>query len=110
MKKNINKVDWSELSSNPNAIELLEENIDKVDWYKLAFNKNPEVIKLFKQNQDKIIWYSLSRNPNIIQLDYKQMTENFEPFYQEIIAKALHPNRISRYLEQYNFDIEDLFD
>ena len=93
---------------NPNAIELLKENIDKVDWYFLS--SNPNAIEILKENLDKVDWYKLSRNPNIIQLDYQQMTENFEPFYQEIIAKALHPNRISRYLKQYNIDIDDLFD
>ena len=28
-----NKLDWNNLSSNPNAIELLKENKDKIDWY-----------------------------------------------------------------------------
>jgi hypothetical protein len=28
----INKVDWRCLSSNINAIHILEKNLDKVDW------------------------------------------------------------------------------
>ena len=107
LKKNINKVDWSELSKNPNAIELLKENIDKVDWYRLSWN--PNAIEILKANQNKIYWHCLSRNPNIIQLDYQQMTKNFEPFYQEIIAKVLHPDRILRYKELYNYNIRDWF-
>ena len=36
----IDKVDWSGLSRNPNAIHLLEKNLDKVDWGCLSYNPN----------------------------------------------------------------------
>jgi hypothetical protein len=29
---NVDKLDWSRLSSNPNAIHILENNLDKVNW------------------------------------------------------------------------------
>ena len=32
MEQNLDKVCWSWLSANPNAISLLENNLDKVDW------------------------------------------------------------------------------
>jgi hypothetical protein len=38
------------------------------------------------------------------------MRKNFEPFGEEIVTKALHPKRMTRYMEQYNFDFEDWFD
>jgi len=28
----INKINWESLSSNPNAIPLLEKNPDKINW------------------------------------------------------------------------------
>jgi hypothetical protein len=34
----------------------------------------------------------------------------FEPIAKEIIAVALHPRRIMRYMEKYNFDFDDWFD
>jgi len=30
---NINKLNWYELSKNPNAIQFLEQNPDKINWY-----------------------------------------------------------------------------
>ena len=44
----INKLNWDDLSSNPNAIHLLEANPMKINWY----------------------W--LSRNPSIFEIDVKQ--------------------------------------
>jgi len=28
----INKIDWNQLSLNPNAIDILSKNMDKIDW------------------------------------------------------------------------------
>jgi len=36
----INKLNWSNLSSNPNAIELLKENQDKINWNEFSYNIN----------------------------------------------------------------------
>ena len=52
----INKIDWIELSENPNAIILLEKNKDKINWR----------IQLISKNINKINWDSLSSNPNAI--------------------------------------------
>jgi hypothetical protein len=30
--KIINKMNWTLLSENPNAIHILEQNLDKIDW------------------------------------------------------------------------------
>ena len=34
----LEKLDWDGLSSNPDAIHLLEKNPDKIDWYWLSMN------------------------------------------------------------------------
>ena len=47
-----NKLNWSELSRNKNAIDLLKDNQDKIDWSILSKNKN--AISLLKNNIDKI--------------------------------------------------------
>ena len=40
--------------------------MDKVDWRYLSSNKN--AIKILEQHQDKIAWKMLSINPNAIHL------------------------------------------
>ena len=40
----IHKLNWNVLSSNKNAISLLEENKNKIDWKCLS--KNPNAIEL----------------------------------------------------------------
>lgn len=107
-------INWSYLSSNENnsAIELLKQNPDKINWNELSANKNQEAIEMLKANQDSLAidWVAFSSNPSIFTLDYRQMMINFEPYAEEIIAKALHPKRMIRYMEQYNFEFEDWFD
>jgi hypothetical protein len=45
----MDKIRWWYLSSNPNAIHLLEQNLEKIDWW------------------------CLSRNPNILEIDTEQL-------------------------------------
>jgi hypothetical protein len=80
---------WKNLSSNPDAIFLLENNLDKINWKSLSvFNlriedfvknnktnidwkllsKNQYAINLIKENLDKIDWDYLSKNSNSIPL------------------------------------------
>ena len=66
LEANQHKINWSNLSKNPNAIQLLEANQDKINWSNLS--KNPNAIHLLGANQDKIDWSNLSKNPNAIQL------------------------------------------
>ena len=49
----VNKINWMELSRNPNAIELLKENKDKIDW--CCLSKNPNANELLKENKKKLI-------------------------------------------------------
>jgi len=54
------------LSSNPNAIALLEQNLDKINWYELS--QNPNAMGILEKNLDKINWIYLSGNPNAMEL------------------------------------------
>jgi hypothetical protein len=38
LRKNVNKISWQRLSTNPNAIDLLEDNKTKIDWDALSTN------------------------------------------------------------------------
>ena len=48
----LEKLDWGNLSRNPNAISLLEEFPDKICWFWLS--RNPNAIHLLEQNPIKI--------------------------------------------------------
>ena len=59
------KINWAWLSSNPNAIELLEKNLDKVDWLWLSLN--PNAIHILEQNLDKVNWSNIWANQAIFE-------------------------------------------
>jgi hypothetical protein len=79
----LEKINWSWLSQNPNAIDLLKENQDKINWRNLS--GNPSAIELLEEKinrengmskeyldnldpTNKINWDLLSENPNAIEL------------------------------------------
>ena len=65
-------LDWSSLSLNSNAINLIKKNLDKVDWKYLS--KNPNAIHRLEQNLDKVDCSWLSQNKNAIHM----IEQNFE--------------------------------
>ena len=67
----INNLNWAYLSTNPNAIPLLEKNPDKIYWDRLS--TNPNAIHLLEENPNKILWTYLSKNPSIFELDYEAL-------------------------------------
>jgi hypothetical protein len=90
-------VDWSQLSSNPNAIHLLEKNLDKVDWSQLSSNRN--AIHLLEKNLDKVVWKILSENPNIFTYDYQAMKDRM--FYggvkEDLMKNRFHPQNLDKF-------------
>lgn len=58
-----------------NTIKLLEQNPEKIFWSDLC--RNPEAMRLLEKNQDKIDWLSLSENPSIFKKDLQQFEVNF---------------------------------
>ena len=54
---------WYGLSSNPNAIDLLEKKRKNNNWFWLS--RNPNAIHLLEKNPEKINWWELSKNPNL---------------------------------------------
>jgi len=85
LEKNPGKINWSILSSNPNAIQLLEKNQDKIDWYN--FLANPTI---FEETYE-----------------YDVIKEKMDIFKEELICKALHPTNIKKWIES-GIDIDDL--
>ena len=77
------KLDWSYLSANSSAIQLLKDNKNYIDWRELSNNTNPLAIdllreraikedkmkpKYYKRLNNKINWEFLSNNPIAIDL------------------------------------------
>jgi len=67
----IDKIDWTILSKNINAMYLLENNLDKVNWWHLSRNKN--AIHILEKNIEKIRWDALSSNMNAINILEKNL-------------------------------------
>ena len=88
---------------NPNAIHLLEKNPDKIVWYWLSMN--PSAIYLLEKNPEKIDWESIYKNPAIFGIDFKEIEMRMNIIKEELIAVALHPDRIA-----YLFELEEELD
>jgi hypothetical protein len=88
LERNLDKIDWSRLSANPNAMHLLEQNPDKIDWHKLS--GNPSAIHLLEKSQDKIDWVSLSSNPSIFEkrINYKFLKDRVDVIREELMMRA----------------------
>jgi hypothetical protein len=76
-------------------------NINKLNWDGLyGLSTNPNAIPLLEKNQDKIVWKDLSSNPSIFELDYKTMKKQMvDIYFEELMMVALHPKRISAWLD-----------
>jgi hypothetical protein len=131
LQKYPEKINWVYLSlnSNPKAIEMLVANPTKIKWDIFNHNPSPLVVQYLKehperivwaslclnpyaeelivQNIDKIVWTSLSINPCIFMYNYKKCRTVYRTtlLKEEIMARALHPDKISKYLSMgYTFD------
>jgi hypothetical protein len=107
LKKHPAYIDWNWLSCNSNdwALDLLENNLDKIHWFWLSSNSNPRALQLFckyKEKQANISWAFLATNPALFTLNYQQMSkERMRIIEQELFAKALHPSRVSQWLDAF---------
>ena len=104
LEQNQDKIDWYALSSNPNAIRLLEQHQDKINW--LGISYNPNAIHLLEQNQDKINWRGIYNNPNIFTYDYAKI-EKFNAVEIQCVNEYVnHPKMVRQFL--YTHDVDDI--
>ena len=97
LEKNPDKICWYWLSGNPNAIHLLEKNPDKICWGLLS--SNPNAISILEKNQDKISWGNLSRNEGIYEINYKFLKERMDIIREDLMKAVYHPKRFEYYLD-----------
>jgi methionine-rich copper-binding protein CopC len=64
----LDDIDWESLSSNPNAIDLLQKYSYKINWSWLSGNTNPRAIEMLKTHSHSIDWRVLSANPAAIDM------------------------------------------
>ena len=83
----MDKINWSELSGNPNAIPLLEKHMDKIDWEGLSLN--PNAIHL------------------LCPLDYEKTKEANQTFREALMEYVLHPDRMVRFASQYDMELRN---
>ena len=96
--RTIYKINWTTLSRNPNAIDMLKENPKKIDWVWLS--ANPNAIELLKSKSENIHWPYLSMNPGAIELlkakrgkiDWNYLSKNPNPEAIDMLKK--NPKKI----------------
>ena len=109
MQQKFEDIDWSLLSLNKNAIEILEKNKENIDWNALSCNKN--AMELLEKNQDKINWRAFSRNPAIFKIDYEKMKNKNQDFEEELLREVMRPARLFKMIETYGEDyLEKVFE
>jgi len=69
------------LSSNPNAMAILETNLLRVNKREMA------------------------TNPSLFTYDYETMIKKTSRYKEELIQMCLHPKRFEKYLYEYNYDL-----
>ena len=106
LEQNKKRIDWHYLSFNPNALHLLEQNQNKINWYCLS--QNPNAIHLLEQNQDKINWTLVSSNPSIFKYNYKELKLRMkETIAEDLMKNRFHPKYINKWIEWGQVDAED---
>ena len=86
-------------------MDLLIANQDKINWTNLS--QNACAIELLKENPDKIYWTRLSTNPSIFTYDYDMMRENCLLFKEELMKERFHPRNLYKFGSWgHNGDIE----
>jgi hypothetical protein len=103
----VDKLNWSGLCQNPNAIDLIRDRMDfeknlskedydrlpyKINWSALCCNSDPGAIDLLSlpENYDNIDWLRLSDNPNAIQLLEKRVVYQLSLNGQQLNNLSIH--------------------
>jgi hypothetical protein len=103
----VDKLNWSGLCKNPNAIDLIRDRMNfeknlskeeydklpyKINWSALCTNSDPGAIELLSlpENYDNIDWLLLSSNPNAIQLLEKRVKYQLGLNGQQLNDLSIH--------------------
>jgi hypothetical protein len=71
-----------------------------------ALSENPSALHLLKNQPKKINWRRFAKNPAIFVLDYDALKQRCAVFKEELIALAVHPTRIHKWMSMdEDFDV-----
>jgi hypothetical protein len=110
LEQNLDKINWNNLSRNPNATYLLEHNTNKIDWSYLSLYSDR--ISLLESNMNKINWQTICANPIIFTYDYDKIKRNSIGYLimEQLVAKVFHPERLMRICKTYNIRFDQLME
>jgi hypothetical protein len=94
------------LNKNPKTIELIErilENGGEMNWFLLS--SNPNAIELLEKNKSFINWKQLSKNPSIFTYDYQIMMNNRKDLHNELLERILHPDNLEKLINKYGYNV-----
>ena len=85
LKNHCNRIDWKILSTNINAIHIIERNLDiREIWYNLS--KNVNAISILEKNINKINWDHLVKNKNAISILEKNV-DKLDKYHWEYLSQ-----------------------
>jgi hypothetical protein len=96
--------DWSDLSANPLAIDILKKNIKQINWFTICYNEKAGELLYFNQDMiptSKVCWNLISRNQshyklldgNFFRLDWNELSAN--PSEAAILLLKENPDKIN---------------
>ena len=104
--ENPDKINLNYLYLNPKFLMIIKKlpSISIIDISQLSFYE--EAIDFLKDNPDKINWNFISKNPAIFKINYnyKEIKRKNHDLNDEIIKKALHPQRMLKLMNDYGED------
>jgi hypothetical protein len=62
LERHMDLIEWDGLSSNHEAIDILERFQEKINYEYLTLNQNPRAMSILREHKDKIKWDWLSSN------------------------------------------------
>ena len=106
-------IDWSALSGNPDAIDILDANRDKIVWADFAGNTNPKVIQIIKENQidiasrgyrrdANIYWHTMSKNTSTEAIYFLALPENYNKIFWDFLSANTNPKAIEMLIVKEN--------
>ena len=104
--------DWQNVSRNENiTMEMINLSLSKQwSWYHISLNPNLTIEMINCHMNKNWSWFNISKNKFTI---YKSIYEKLilkkfnqtKLFEEELIKKVLHPMRVSKYINDYNYNI-----
>ena len=115
IKTNLDKVEWSQLSANPNMLPIIIDNPYNIDYYWLSCNDNHLATDIIKKRiqEDKYneFWDFMAGSDTkidiIFPLCYLVMRDNMTEFNQELCKYVFNPIRLKRMCTTYGIELED---